>query len=67
MLVLTRKPGESIYIGEDIEIVVTQLNRGKIRLGINAPQDVRIRRGELENRRAKERKRELVRASSVSD
>ena len=47
MLVLSRKTGETIQIGNDIEIVVTQIGHGKIRLGIQAPADVPIRRGEL--------------------
>ena len=47
MLVITRKNGESVRIGDDIEIVVTQINRGKIRIGIAAPPEVSIRRSEL--------------------
>ena len=47
MLVLSRKISESIQIGNDIEIVVTQIAGGKVKLGIQAPADVRILRGEL--------------------
>ena len=47
MLVLSRKISESILIGNDIEIVVTQIAGGKVKLGINAPAHVRILRGEL--------------------
>lgn len=47
MLVITRRNGESIRIGEDIEIVVTRINRGKIRIGVAAPAEVSIRRSEL--------------------
>jgi carbon storage regulator len=50
MLVITRKHGETIRIGDDVEIVVTQVNRGKIRLGIAAPPEINIRRGELTRR-----------------
>ena len=47
MLVLSRKLGEKIYIGENICITVVDIDRGKIRLGIEAPRDVQIYRQEL--------------------
>ena len=72
MLILTRKRGERIRIGEHIEVVVTEMRRGLVRLGISAPPGVPIFREEIyqaivqENRRAsrpsRERLRELERA-----
>jgi carbon storage regulator len=47
MLVLSRKIGEKIYINENICITVVDIDRGKIRLGIEAPRDVPIFRQEL--------------------
>jgi carbon storage regulator len=47
MLVLSRKLGEKIYIGENICITVVDIDRGKIRLGIEAPRNVPIYRQEL--------------------
>jgi carbon storage regulator len=47
MLVLSRKLGEKIYIGDNICITVVDIDRGKIRLGIEAPRDVKIFREEL--------------------
>src|SRR5262245_24902849 len=47
MLVLSRKLGEVIWIGEKIKITVVDIDRGKIRLGIEAPRDVPIYRQEL--------------------
>lgn len=47
MLVLSRKLGEKIYIGSNIIITVVDIDRGKIRLGIEAPKDVPIYRQEL--------------------
>ena len=47
MLVLSRKLGEKIYINENICITVVDIDRGKIRLGIEAPRDVPIFRQEL--------------------
>jgi len=47
ILVLTRKLGEKIFIGDNICITVVDIDRGKIRLGIEAPRDVPIMRQEL--------------------
>jgi carbon storage regulator len=46
MLILTRRPGEAILIGDDIEILVKEVRRNHVRLGINAPKDVTIRRAQ---------------------
>jgi carbon storage regulator len=50
MLVLSRTAGESIQIGDDILIVVKSVSCGKVRIGIKAPNDVKILRSELEKR-----------------
>jgi carbon storage regulator len=47
MLILTRRPGESIQVGEDIEISVLEIRGNQIRIGINAPADVLVLRSEL--------------------
>lgn len=47
MLVLTRKKAESIKIGNDIVVTVIQTGKGTVRLGIQAPANVRVLRGEL--------------------
>lgn len=47
MLILTRKKGESIKIGDNIEIFVTEVKGDKVRLGISAPGDMKISRTEL--------------------
>ena len=47
MLVLSRKLGEKIFIGDNICITVVDSDRGKIRLGIEAPREVAIYRQEL--------------------
>lgn len=48
MLVLSRKEGERLVIGENIVITVNRISGNRITLGIDAPRDVRIVRGELE-------------------
>lgn len=47
MLVLSRKAGERIQIGPDIAITVVKLNSGGVRLGIEAPPELAVIRGEL--------------------
>lgn len=47
MLVLTRKVGERIYIGDNITVTVLEVDRGKCRIGIEAPRNVAIYRQEL--------------------
>jgi len=47
MLVLSRKKGESILIGENIEISVLEVTNEQIKLGIRAPKEVSILRKEL--------------------
>jgi len=49
-LVLSRKAGESIHVGDNIIIQVQQCNKGKVRLAINAPKNVRIMRSEILSR-----------------
>jgi len=48
MLVLTRKLGEEIVIGDNIKLVVNRIAGNRVTLGINAPGNVTILRGELE-------------------
>ncbi len=50
MLVLTRKVGEKLLIGDDIIINVIEVNRGNIRIGIDAPDHVSILRYEVYER-----------------
>ena len=47
MLVLTRKPNQSIMIGDDIEVSVLSTSGEKVRLGIRAPRDVPVFRKEV--------------------
>jgi carbon storage regulator len=47
MLVLARRPGESITIGEDIVVTVVSAAGGQVKLGITAPQHVRVMRAEI--------------------
>ena len=48
MLVLTRKLQEEILIGDNIKVTLMRVRGNTVRIGIEAPRDVRIVRGELE-------------------
>ena len=50
MLVLSRKPGEKLVIGNDVTLTVVSVHGGRITLAIEAPPSVRIVRGELRDR-----------------
>jgi carbon storage regulator len=59
MLVLTRKLGENIRIGDSVKITVLEVRSGQVKLGIEAPPEVKVHREEIyariqeENRRGK--------------
>ena len=60
MLVLSRKVGERVLIGEDIAVTIVRINGGGVRLGIEAPPNLVVVREELKDRAA-------VEASSAAD
>lgn len=47
MLILTRRPGETIKIGDDIEVTVLSIKGNQVRLGVTAPKDVPVDREEI--------------------
>lgn len=62
VLVLTRRLGENIRIGDSVKITVLEVRSGQVKLGIDAPPEVKVHREEIyariqeENRRAERRK-----------
>jgi carbon storage regulator len=60
MLILTRKPGESLYIGDNVKVTIVEIKGNQIRVGIDAPSELRIYREEIyvqileENKKAAE-------------
>lgn len=50
MLVLTRKLGEAVRIGADVELYVVGVSRGKVKLGFRAPRNVAVQRSEIAER-----------------
>ena len=49
MLILGRKEGEEIYLGNNIKIKITEINNGAVKVGIDAPREVLVLRGELKD------------------
>lgn len=47
MLVLSRRIGQSVMIGEDIEILIVRINNNQVRIGIKAPKKVGVHRDEI--------------------
>ena len=50
MLILTRRAGETLMIGEDVSITVLGVKGNHVRIGINAPKDVAVHREEIYDR-----------------
>ena len=50
MLILTRRVGETLMIGDDISVTVLGVKGGQVRVGVNAPRDVIVHREEIYER-----------------
>lgn len=50
MLILTRNPGETLCIGDDITVTIVAINGNQVRIGINAPKSVDVHREEVYQR-----------------
>ena len=51
MLILTRRAGESILIGDDVAVTVLSVKGNQVRIGIKAPKEVAVHREEVADRR----------------
>lgn len=59
MLILTRKIGESLIIGNNIEVVILGVKGTQVRLGVNAPKSVTVHREEIYKKLQLERKNDV--------
>ena len=50
MLILTRRPGETIFVGDEVRITVLGIKGGQVRIGIEAPDAVAVHREEIYDR-----------------
>ncbi|GAB4274129.1 MAG: hypothetical protein Kow0029_14300 [Candidatus Rifleibacteriota bacterium] len=64
MLVLTRKINEKIIIGDDVEIVLVDIGKDQVKIGINAPRSVKVHRWEVYEEIQKEN-REAAKITSL--
>ena len=55
MLILTRRMGETLMIGDDIEVTIMGVKSGQVRIGITAPKDIEVDRAEIRERKNQSR------------
>jgi carbon storage regulator len=55
MLILTRRTGETLHIGDDVEVTVMAVNGSQVRIGIKAPRTVAVDREELAERKQRDK------------
>lgn len=59
-LVITRRPGESFFIGDDVEVMIISIRGSQVKIGISAPADVQVDREEIRQRKLLEVKEDNV-------
>ena len=67
MLVLSRKSGESILINDNIEVRIVEITNDKVKIGINAPKEVKIIRSELKDARQTNEQAAHASGSAIAD
>lgn len=60
MLILTRRVGEKLIIGDDVIVTILSLKGNQIRVGIEAPREIKVHRQEVFDRIKKEQERETL-------
>jgi len=66
MLILTRRVGESVVIGDDVTVTVLGVKGNQVRLGVNAPREVAVHREEIFERIKREQEQEAQASPKVA-
>lgn len=64
MLILTRRVGETLMVGDDVTVTVLGVKGNQVRIGVNAPKDVAVHREEIYDRIRKENEAGSARANN---
>lgn len=67
MLVLTRKPNQSIMIGDDVEVTVLEVRGEQVRIGVNAPKHIPVHRREIYEEIQQQRAKAAASAETEAD
>jgi carbon storage regulator len=67
MLILTRRAGETLRIGDEIEVTVMAVNGSQVRIGINAPRNIAVDREEIAERKRRDREALAAGAQPVTE
>lgn len=59
MLILTRRIGESIVVGNDVSVTVLNIKGNQVRIGVNAPKEVTVHREEIYHKAQREKNTEI--------
>jgi len=66
MLILTRRLGETLIIGDDVNVTVLGVKGNQVRLGVNAPRDIEVHREEIYLKIKQERKQQIFNEAKKS-